>query len=169
MTDLSTADAKFLRRAIALAEAAVESGNRPFGALVVDGGGQVIAEGYSTQQGDRDWTAHAEMNVLRTASRILAWDELGKATLYASGDPCPMCSGAMYWSNVRRLVFGLDEAAMRPLRSGNPQGRGLAMSCREVLSTSSHPIEVIGPALQEEAGVAHMRFWKAAESREGWA
>src|SRR5258708_2852591 len=135
MTELSTDDEKYLRRAIALADAAVDSGNRPFGALVVDGDGTVVAEGYSTQQSDRDWTAHAEMNVLRAAGRTVSWE-----------------------ANVRRLVFGLGEASMRPLRSGNPQGRGLAMSCRDVLSTSAHPIEVIGPALEEEPIEPHRRF-----------
>ncbi len=168
MNDLTTDDEVYLRRAIALAQTAVDSGNRPFGAVVVDGRGAIIAEGYSTQQGDRDWTAHAEMNVLRAAGKLLSWDQLEKCTLYASGDPCPMCSGAIYWSNVRRLVFGIDEETMRPLRRDNRQAAGLLMSCREVLKKSPHNIEIIGPALVAEAIEPHKRFWKPLMTSEGW-
>jgi tRNA(Arg) A34 adenosine deaminase TadA len=168
MSNVTVDDEKHLRRAIALAELAVDSGCRPFGAVIVDGDGEVVAEGYSTQQSDRDWTAHAEMNVLRKAGKMLSWDDLGKCTLYASGDPCPMCSGAMYWSNVRRLVFGIDEEAMRTFRGDNPQGAGLLMSCREVLVRSPHKIEVIGPTLVEEAIEPHKRFWKPSMAPKGW-
>jgi tRNA(adenine34) deaminase len=168
MSNPTADDEAHLRRAIALARLAVDSGNRPFGAVIVDGRGEVVAEGFSTQQTDCDWTAHAEMNVLRKAGKVLSWDELGKCTLYASGDPCPVCSGAMYWSNVRRLVFGIDEAAMRPFRRDNVQGAGLLMSCREVLARSPHGIEVIGPMLVQEAIEPHRRFWKPSSAPQGW-
>jgi tRNA(Arg) A34 adenosine deaminase TadA len=168
MSNPTAGDEMHLRRAIGLAQLAVENGSRPFGAVVVSGRGEVVAEGYSTQQSDRDWTAHAEMNVLRQAGKMLSWDELGECTLYASGDPCPMCSGAMYWSNVRRLVFGIDEAAMRPFRAGNVQGAGLLMSCREVLERSPYKIEVIGPMLVEEAIEPHRRYWKPSMAPKGW-
>jgi tRNA(adenine34) deaminase len=79
-----------------------------------------------------------------------------------------MCSGAMYWSNVRRLVFGIDEAAMRPFRRDNAQGAGLLMSCREVLARSPHGIEVIGPMLVQEAIEPHRRFWKPSSAPQGW-
>jgi hypothetical protein len=74
----------------------------------------------------------------------------------------------MYWSNVRRLVFGIDEAAMRPFRESNPQGAGLLMSCREVLDRSPHRIEVIGPMLVEEAIEPHKRYWKPSMGQKGW-
>jgi tRNA(Arg) A34 adenosine deaminase TadA len=168
MTGLTADDERHLRRAIALADAAVDGGNRPFGSVLVDAQGEVVAEGYSTQQGDRDWTAHAEMNVIRTAGKKRSWEELGGCTLYASGDPCPMCAGAVYWSNIRRVVFGIDEATMRPLRQGNHQAAGLRMSCHEVLSKAPHMIKVIGPALVDEAIRPHKRFWNSSIKTEGW-
>jgi tRNA(Arg) A34 adenosine deaminase TadA len=160
MGDLDDADKTHLRRAIALAHAAVDRGNRPFGSVLTDGRGQVIAEGYSTQVEDGDWTAHAEMQVLRAAGKKLSWDELAGGTIYASGEPCPMCAAAVHWCNVRRLVFGLDEVAMRDFRRFHAQGAGLEMSCRDVLSRSPRSIEVIGPALIKEATAPHTRFWK---------
>jgi tRNA(Arg) A34 adenosine deaminase TadA len=168
MSYLSDRDKQYLRQAIALAAAAVKSGKRPFGAVIVDDRGAVIAAGGSTQQDDRDWTAHAEMNVLRAAGRRLSWDELAKCTLYASGDPCPMCAGALYWSNVRRLVFGLDEPTMRPFRRDDPRVIGLAMTCREVLSRSPRQIEVIGPALIDEAVEPYQRLLQRPRTTEGW-
>jgi tRNA(Arg) A34 adenosine deaminase TadA len=110
MTDLTTRDATFLRRAIALASSVAANGQRPFGTAVVDAGGHVVAEACSTQTIDRDWTAHAELNAIPAAGRKLGWDQLAGATLYASGDSCPMCAGALVWSNIRRLVHGVDEA-----------------------------------------------------------
>jgi tRNA(adenine34) deaminase len=168
MGHFSDRDESHLRRAIALAEEAVESGRRPFGALVVAQDGSVVAEATSDQQGDRDWTAHAEIKAIRAAGQVLSWSELERATLYASSDPCPMCAGSMYWSNLRRVVYGLGEAGMRSLRSENAKGRGLEMSCREVLARSSHPIEVIGPVLEDAAIVAHRRYWTVHRPAEGW-
>lgn len=168
MTKLTQKDERHLRRAIALADAAVDGGNRPFGSVIVDARGEIVAEAYSTQQADRDWTAHAEMNAIREAGKRLSWSELAGCTLYASGDPCPMCAGAVYWSNIRRVVFGVDELSMRPLRQNNLQGAGLLMSCREVLSKAPHSIEVVGPALQDEAIQPHNRFWKPTRKSEGW-
>jgi tRNA(Arg) A34 adenosine deaminase TadA len=168
MSKLTPDDERHLRRAIALAETAVEGGNRPFGSVIVDAEGEVVAEAYSTQQDDRDWTAHAEMNALRAAGQKRSWDELAGCTLYASGDPCPMCAGGVYWSNIRRVVFGVDEASMRPLRQTNRQAAGILMSCREVLAKAPHVIEVVGPALVDEALEPHKRFWKPSMKTEGW-
>ena len=170
MDSLTAEDEKHLRRSFTLADAGIDAGSRPFGALIVAADGRVVAEGYSTQQAERDWTAHAELNVLRAAGKLLSWDDLAKCTIYASGDPCPMCAGAIYWCNVGRLVFGLDEARMREFRCDNPQGAGLVMSSREVLSRSSRRIEVVGPALVKEAIRPHLRFWRPAHlmKAEGW-
>ncbi|MGD9812488.1 MAG: nucleoside deaminase [Sphingobium sp.] len=168
MSDLADWDKQYLRQAISLAGAAVDSGKRPFGAVIVDDRGAVISAGCSTQQDDRDWTAHAEMNVLRAAGRRLSWDELAKCTLYASSDPCPMCAGALYWSNVRRLVFGLNEMAMRPFRRDDPRIMGLSMTSREVLNRSPRPIEVIGPALIDEAIEPYRRLLQRPRPTEGW-
>jgi tRNA(adenine34) deaminase len=168
MTSLSDRDQTFLRQAIWLAHKAVEQGNRPFGSVIVDAQDNVIAEAFSTQRQDRDWTAHAEMKVVRAAGKELSWDELAKCTVYASGDPCPMCAGAIYWSNIRRVVFGVDELNMRPLRQSNARGAGLLMSCREVLSRSQHEIEVIGPELVSEALEPHKAFWRPSMPSEDW-
>src|SRR3977135_2917467 len=110
-------DKELLRRAVALAEEAVAGGGRPFGAVICDGEGQIVSEARSVVPHDpRDWTAHSEMQALRAASAAMTWESLGRATIYASGEPCPMCAAAIYWCNIRRLVFSVGEPAMRALR-----------------------------------------------------
>ena len=109
-------DQHFLRKAIALSAEAAARGARPFGAVVVDEDGRVVAEALSVPPVDpRDWTAHSEMQALRTASAALTWAALGRATIYASAEPCPMCAAAIYWCNIRRLVYSVSEPAMRAL------------------------------------------------------
>ena len=161
-------DERYLRCAIEIANEAAATGKRPFGALIVSAAGEIVAEGSSTQQDDRDWTAHAEMNVLRVAGKTMSWPALSQATLYASGDPCPMCAGAVYWSNVRRLVYGADEISVRHLRANHPQGAGLTMSCRDVLAHSPRPIYIVEPMLVEGAIKAHEMFWQTTGHPEGW-
>jgi tRNA(Arg) A34 adenosine deaminase TadA len=156
-------DERHLRRAIAIAAASVARGGRPFGALLVDAGGRVVAEGGATPTADRrDWTAHSEMTALRGACAALPWDELAGCTLYASGEPCPMCAAATYWCNVRRLVFGAGEPAVRELRRGFARAAGIEMGCREVLDRAPHPVEVVGPLLEAEALAPHAAFWPQA-------
>jgi tRNA(Arg) A34 adenosine deaminase TadA len=155
-------DEAWLRRAIALADAAVARGSRPFGAVVARGG-QLVAEASAVAPTDtRDWTAHSEMLALRAASAALSWDELAGCTLYASSEPCPMCAAALYWCNLSRLVYGLSEPQMRSLRSGHVRAAGLEIGAREILGCAPRATEVIGPCLEDVARMAHERFWPAA-------
>jgi ribonuclease HI len=156
-------DDALLRRAIALSEAAVESGGRPFGALVTDDTGRVVAEAKGLPCVEpRDWTAHSEMLALRAASAAMSWEELSRATLYASGEPCPMCAAAMYWCNIRRLVYCVSEPTMRALRAPYERAAGIAMRCEEIFARCDRKIEVTGPLLEAEGLAVHRRFWPNA-------
>ena len=156
-------DDALLRRAIALSEAAVELGGRPFGAVVTDDTGRVVAEAKGLPRVEpRDWTAHSEMQALRAASAAMSWEELSRATLYASGEPCPMCAAAMYWCNIRRLVYCVSEPAMRALRAPYERAAGIAMRCEEIFARCDRKIEVTGPLLEAEGLAVHRRFWPNA-------
>jgi tRNA(Arg) A34 adenosine deaminase TadA len=156
-------DEDLLRRAIALAEAAVAQGGRPFGAIVTDGEGRIVAEAKAVAPSDpRDWTAHSEMQALRAASSALSWDALGGATIYASGEPCPMCAAAIYWCNIRRLVFCVSEPAMRALRAPYQRAAGIAMRCEEIFARCDRPIDVTGPLIEDEGLQVHRLFWPDA-------
>lgn len=140
----------YLRRAIELSREASARGDEPYAALLVDGDGNTIAEAQNTQHSERDCTGHAETNLLREASRRLAFAALARCTLYASGEPCPMCAGAIYWSRVGRVVFALDVQTMHALSGAGTDE--LLLPCRQVLARGMRRIEVIGPLLQDQAG-----------------
>jgi tRNA(adenine34) deaminase len=156
---LADHDALYLRRAIELAAIAASQGNRPFGAVIATPEGEVLGEGWNNVLEHHDCTGHAEVNALRLASPVHARERLAAATLYASGEPCVMCAGAIFWSGIRRVVFGLDAERLRAFRRMQPGGVDIAMGCREVFAASPERVEVIGPALSAEATAPHANFW----------
>ena len=96
---------KFMRRAIALADANVSAGRGgPFGAVIVRDG-TIVAEGTNLVTSANDPTAHAEVVAIRNACRALGTFRLSGCEIYASCEPCPMCFGAVYWARLDRLCF----------------------------------------------------------------
>jgi guanine deaminase len=126
-------DEDLLRRAIALAERAVQGGvGQPFGAVVVRDG-RIVGEGCNLVTSTCDPTAHAEIVALRDACRALATTRLEGCTIYASCEPCAMCLAAIHLARIERLAFatsaqqaaafGFDarwlyERLCRPLEAG---------------------------------------------------
>jgi tRNA(Arg) A34 adenosine deaminase TadA len=150
---------RHLRRALELARQAREKGNHPFGALLVDSSGNVVLEAENTVNTDKDVTAHAETNLVRRASARFEPDFLSDCTLYTSTEPCVMCAGAIYWSNVRRIVFGLSLEQITALTVTEPDDMQLGLSSREVFARANHSVEVSGPHLPTESLAVHEGFW----------
>lgn len=144
-------DEHYLRIAFREAERARERGNHAFGALLVDAEGEPVLAAQNSVVTDDDVTAHAEMNLLRAASRKFEPDQLKTFTLYASGEPCPMCAGAIVWANIRRVVFGLGMEAIYQLFDADPDAPALPMHAAGVFDQAPWPMEVIGPLLENEA------------------
>ena len=158
---LNDTDGRYLREAIALADTARERANRPFGALIVAADGRVLAAASNANGESGDCTAHAELSAIRLASPLHSRDELATATLYSSAEPCVMCAGAIFWSAIGRVVYGIDAERLRVFRGERLDQKDAELSCRDVFNTSSHAIECIGPALIEEASTSHQGAWKA--------
>jgi tRNA(Arg) A34 adenosine deaminase TadA len=133
-------------------------GNHPFGALLVDDQGNILMEGENTVVTTNDCTAHAETNLMRMASQKYDRNFLAGCSVYASTEPCCMCSGAIFWGNVRRVVFGLRQEVLCTL-VGDPTGEALPISCLEIFAGGNKMIEVIGPVLEDEAARGHAGFW----------
>jgi len=106
-------DIRFLRASFVVARNARKKGNHPFGAVLVDDHGQILLEAENTVVTARDCTDHAETNLMRQASSEYDSEFLAKCTIYTSTEPCPMCAGAIFWANVRRVVYGLSERSVR--------------------------------------------------------
>jgi tRNA(Arg) A34 adenosine deaminase TadA len=150
-----------MRRALGLARQARDHGNHPFGALLTDAAGEVLLEAENTVVTASDCTGHAELNLMRDASRSLDRDSLAAATLYTSTEPCAMCAGAIYWAGVSRVVFGLRESELAALTGADPTNPTLALPCRDVFARGQRAITVIGPVFEDEARAVHEGFWGA--------
>lgn len=152
MTPFHEHDADHLRRAIALAREARERGDAPFGAVLIGEGGRILAKGRNTVNTERDVTGHAETNLIRKACRRHDADTLASSTLYASAEPCAMCSGALFWAGVERVVYGLGADRIYEMFPPDEVQPVMRLRCRDVLAAGTRQTEVIGPMLEEEAG-----------------
>lgn len=152
-------DIYFLRIAIQQAKKAREDGNHPFGAILVDDKGNILLSAKNTVNTEQDSTGHAETNLMRKASKAYPREFLRKCTIYTSTEPCAMCSGAIYWTGVGRVVYGLSETELYKLTGTNPENKTLKLPCRELFARGQEEVTVTGPLLEDEALEVHKGFW----------
>lgn len=153
-------DATYLRQAIALSRTARQRGNRPFGSVIVAPDGTVLGAGWNSNGESGDCTAHAEVQAIRDACQRHDRTALEQATLYASGEPCVMCAGAIFWANIRRVVYGIDDQRLRVFRGERLDQRDVELSCRDVFRAAPFAVECTGPSLVDEASQPHVGAWK---------
>jgi tRNA(Arg) A34 adenosine deaminase TadA len=142
-----------IRQCYHLASTSVGRGNHPFGALLWREGG-VFMEAENTVLTGCDITAHAELNLVRKVSASVAPGALADAILYSSAEPCVMCCGAIYWSGLRRVVFGVSAPSLASVTGGH-----YVIESREIYARLKPGIEVMGPVLESEGLAEHRRFW----------
>lgn len=152
---MNDTDLEFLREAIEYSRLSREHRNEPFGAILVGPEGEILLTVENTELTENDITGHAETNLAREAYRSFSPSTLEQSTIYSSCEPCPMCSGAIFWSGIGRLVFGLGKEGLLELKKGEVKGHPL--SCREILERGDVTVE--GPALEQEAARPHEGFW----------
>lgn len=156
---LSPRDEALLRRTFDLARESRAHGNHPFGALLADAAGEILLVGENTCRTEGDATGHAERNLATEGSKRLSPAVLAGATLYSSAEPCAMCAGAIYWSGIGRVVYGLSEKRLKALIGPNPENLTMDLECRVVLGAGQRRVAVAGPALEDEAEGVHEGFW----------
>ena len=136
-------DTYFMKKALLEAEAAFEKGEIPVGAIVVVKD-RIIARSHNLTELLNDVTAHAEMQAITSAANFLGGKYLIDCTLYVTLEPCQMCAGALYWSQVSKVVYGASDAQ-----------RGFS-----AMGTKLHPkTKVLGGILEEEASALMKRFF----------
>jgi len=136
-------DSYFMKRALQEAATAYEKGEVPIGAVIVVNQ-RIIARAHNLTEQLKDVTAHAEMQAITAAANFLGGKYLHHCTLYVTLEPCQMCAGALYWSQLPRLVFGAYD----------PQ-RGFS-----ALGTQLHPrTEIVGGLMEAEASDLLKRFF----------
>ncbi|MBO3696874.1 nucleoside deaminase [Roseivirga sp. E12] len=148
-------DKRFVRMAIEVAKKSKEKGNLPFGCILVDGNGEVIIAGENTINTDNDCLAHAEINLIREVSKTHDHAYLQNCSIYTSDEPCPMCTSAIYWSGIGKLVYGLSKAKYYEIVGRDNPNWVFEMPTRELLDKGGRKLEVIGPLLEDEASILH--------------
>jgi tRNA(Arg) A34 adenosine deaminase TadA len=151
--------AAFLRRSFDVARRAMSSGNHPFGCLLVGPDGSVMMEMENGYMPNRDMTGHAERLLATRAGQTLRPEVLALSTLYTSAEPCAMCSGALYWIGVGRIVYGLSEHRLKTITGDHAENPTLDLPCRVVFAAGQRNVEIIGPLLEDEAATIHTGVW----------
>ncbi|MCY9783252.1 nucleoside deaminase [Nocardiopsis sp. EMB25] len=151
------ADLRYLRRAVELAELALAAGDEPFGSLLVAADGTVLMEDHNhVASGDR--TQHPEFAIARWSTTLLTVSERADATVYTSGEHCPMCSAAHGWAGLGRIVYASSSAQLSAWLAGwgVPPGPVRPLPVRDVVPG----VAVDGPVpeLAEEVRGLQARF-----------
>lgn len=146
-----------LRLANEVALEALAQGHHPFGATLVGADGKTVL----LRQGNVSTVRHAETELARKAAELYSPEELWLCTLVTTFEPCVMCAGTLYWANIGRVVFGLEEKVLLALTGDHEENPTLDMSCRAVYAAGQKKIEVLGPfpELTEEITDPHRQFW----------
>ncbi|MCW5516948.1 nucleoside deaminase [Muriicola sp. Z0-33] len=149
-------DKEYVRMAIEVAKDSRKKGNLPFGCVLVNKDGEVILKGENTINTDVDCLAHAEINLIRDACKKYDYSYLNDCSIYTSDEPCPMCTSAIYWSGIGKLVYGLSKAEYYRIVGRDNENWVFEMPTRELFNKGGRKVEVIGPLLEAEAKILHL-------------
>ena len=148
-----------LERAQALARRAVHEGHHPFGAILVAPDHETVL----LEQGNVDSVNHAEAVLAREAARRYTPEELWPCTLVTTVEPCAMCAGTLYWANIGRVIYGMDESALLAITGNHAGNPTLDLPCREVFARGQKDVRVVGPvaAMEDSIAALHRGFWSS--------
>lgn len=137
-------DTYFMKKALQEAETAYEKGEVPIGAIIVVQD-KIIARAHNLTEQLNDVTAHAEMQAITAAANFLGGKYMHNCRLYVTLEPCQMCAGALYWSQISKIVYAAAD---------------MQRGCR-IMGTKLHPkTEMVGGILENEASELLNRFFK---------
>lgn len=153
---IDAADHAHLKRCIELATAALEAGDEPFGSVLVSAEGEVLAEDHN-RVASGDQTRHPEFALARWAAANMTPEERARATVYTSGEHCPMCAAAHGWVGLGRIVYASSSQQLRSWLAEMqvPAAPVRALPIQEVVPE----LEVEGPVpdLAEQVRSLHQR------------
>lgn len=144
---IDEADLRQLRRCVELAAEALRAGDEPFGSVLVAGNGDVLAEDRNRVVTAGDPTHHPEFELARWAARNLTVAERAAATVYTSGEHCPMCAAAHAWAGLGRIVYASSTEQLAGWRAELGAGRS---------PVRGFPIQDIAPEVVVEGPVAEL-------------
>lgn len=159
---VSVTDLRHLRRCVELAAEALDAGDEPFGSVLVSAGGAVLAEDRNRVAGG-DRTRHPEFELARWAAANLTPEERAAATVYTSGEHCPMCAAAHGWVGLGRIVYASssEQLAAWLAELGVPAPPVRTLPIQEVVP--GLVVEGPVPELAEEVRELHRRLYQVTD------
>lgn len=152
---------RYLMEANREAVQARSTGNTPFGAVLVDASGEIIMRQGNAEHDLHDATAHAEFVLASRASRTYDKQYLWGCTLYTTCEPCPMCTGGIYWANIGKIVFGITEERLLEMTGADDKNPTFHMGAEKIIAAGQKEIALEGPIpeMEEEIVEVHKGFW----------
>jgi len=152
---------KYLREAVEVSKESRDKGNTPFGAVLVDADGKVVLKQGNAEGDTHDATAHAELTLASKASKLFDKKYLWNCTLYTTVEPCPMCTGGIYWANIGTIVYGLSEERLLDLTGSDDKNPTFNMGAEKIIAAGQKDIKIIGPIPEVEKEIVgvHKDFW----------
>lgn len=155
---ITDTDMKHLRRCVELARMALEAGDEPFGSVLVSADGEVLAEDHNHVAGG-DHTQHPEFALARWAAANLTPEQRSQATVYTSGEHCPMCAAAHGWVGLGRIVYASSSRQLTQWLSemGVPAPRVRPLPIQDVIRDAV--VDGPVPELAEQVRELHRRYY----------
>ncbi len=159
---ITETDLKHLERCVELAEQALEKGDEPFGSILVSAQGEVLFEDHNHVAGG-DHTQHPEFAIARWAAEHLALEERAQATVYTSGEHCPMCAAAHGWVGLGRIVYASSSEQLGEWMKelGAPPSPVRNLSIPEILTDPK--VDGPVPELAEQVHQFHRRLHESKQ------
>lgn len=147
----------YMKEALREARIAYDKGEVPIGAIIIDKQGEIIARAHNLRESLRDPTAHAEVLVIKEASKKLGGWRLNDCTLYVTLEPCPMCAGALIQSRIKHVIFGAKD----------PKA-GCAGSLCNILEDKrfNHQVNITEGILENESSTLLKNFFRKLRNNE---
>lgn len=157
---ITETDREFLLRAVDLAQRALESGDEPFGSVLVSAAGEVLFEDHNHVSGG-DHTRHPEFAIARWAAEHLAPAERAECVVYTSGEHCPMCAAAHGWVGLGRIVYAssAEQLVAWSKELGMPAARVVALPITALVPGAL--VDGPDPALAQRVRALHARRLRA--------
>jgi tRNA(Arg) A34 adenosine deaminase TadA len=156
---MNLTDEDFIRLAIQLARDARRRGADPFGAVLAKGG-KVVKQMADRSLELADPTYHVELGLISEYCRESKQISLEGFSLYSNTEPCPMCSGAIHWARISRVVFSVSQKMLQQITGGDGSPRSA-----EIIKYGGREVEIIGPLLSEE-GLAVFNGYKFLSKKD---
>lgn len=152
---VSSADIDYLRRCVELARDALEAGNPPFGSVLVNATGKIVQEDHNRTVTDGDVTLHPELSLAVWAQKNLTPSERASATVYTSGEHCPMCSAAHAYAGLGRIVYASSSTQLAKWMKelGVKPGPVVSLPINQIVPGLS--VDGPAPGLDEEVHELH--------------